>query len=94
MRARGAGATRGSSSQKLDRERVGIYIGITEHGNVETENQIHEVAQYDFDLAYWSHHHNPRTVANNPAGEATPEPRRRRAGLQRSAAPARRGTSG
>jgi 3-oxoacyl-[acyl-carrier-protein] synthase II len=52
-----------------DRSRVGVYVGTTEHGNVETENQIHEVAQYDFDLAYWSHHHNPRTVANNPAGE-------------------------
>jgi len=52
-----------------NRSRVGIYIGTTEHGNVETENQIHEVAQYDYDLAYWSHHHNPRTVANNPAGE-------------------------
>jgi 3-oxoacyl-[acyl-carrier-protein] synthase II len=56
---------------KLDPARVGIYTGITEHGNVETENQIHEVAQYGFDLSYWSHHHNPRTVANNPAGEAT-----------------------
>ncbi|MEY2745195.1 MAG: hypothetical protein RL112_237 [Planctomycetota bacterium] len=52
-----------------NRSRVGIYIGTTEHGNVETENQIHEVAQYDYDLSYWSHHHNPRTVANNPAGE-------------------------
>jgi 3-oxoacyl-[acyl-carrier-protein] synthase II len=52
-----------------NRSRIGIYIGTTEHGNVETENQIHEVAQYDYDLAYWSHHHNPRTVANNPAGE-------------------------
>lgn len=51
--------------------RVGVYVGITEHGNVETENQIHEVAQYDFDLKFWSHHHNPRTVANNPAGEVT-----------------------
>ena len=55
----------------LDRSRVGVYVGITEHGNVETENQIHEVAGYGFDLAYWSHHHNPRTVANNPAGEVT-----------------------
>jgi len=54
-----------------DRSRVGVYIGITEHGNVETENQIHEVAQYNFDLSFWSHHHNPRTVANNPAGEVT-----------------------
>jgi 3-oxoacyl-[acyl-carrier-protein] synthase II len=52
-----------------DRSRIGVYVGTTEHGNVETENQIHEVSQYAFDLAYWSHHHNPRTVANNPAGE-------------------------
>jgi 3-oxoacyl-[acyl-carrier-protein] synthase II len=50
---------------------VGVYVGTTEHGNVETENQIHEVSQYGFDLSFWSHHHNPRTVANNPAGEIT-----------------------
>ncbi|MFT5284915.1 MAG: 3-oxoacyl-[acyl-carrier-protein] synthase II [Planctomycetota bacterium] len=56
---------------KYDPAKIGIYTGITEHGNVETENQIHEVAQYGFDLSYWSHHHNPRTVANNPAGEVT-----------------------
>lgn len=51
--------------------RIGVYTGITEHGNVETEHQIHEVAQYGFDLSFWSHHHNPRTVANNPAGEVS-----------------------
>jgi 3-oxoacyl-[acyl-carrier-protein] synthase II len=51
--------------------RIGVYTGITEHGNVETENEIHQVSQYGFDLSYWSHHHNPRTVANNPAGEIT-----------------------
>ena len=51
--------------------RTGIYVGITEHGNVETENEVHSVGQYDFDLSFWSHHHNPRTVANNPAGEVT-----------------------
>lgn len=51
------------------RARTGIYVGTTEHGNVETENQIHEVSGYGFDLSFWSHHHNPRTVANNPAGE-------------------------
>jgi 3-oxoacyl-[acyl-carrier-protein] synthase II len=61
----------GLSLADLDRSRIGIYTGITEHGNVETENQIHEVAQYDFDLSFWSHHHNPRTVANNPAGETS-----------------------
>ena len=52
-------------------ERTGIYVGITEHGNVETENEVHSVSEYDFDLSFWSHHHNPRTVANNPAGEVT-----------------------
>ena len=57
--------------ERYDKRRVGIYIGITEHGNVETEHEVHEVSQYDFDLSFWSHHHNPRTVANNPAGEVT-----------------------
>jgi 3-oxoacyl-[acyl-carrier-protein] synthase II len=55
----------------LDRERVGVYIGVTEHGNVETENEIYEIKGYDYDTSVWSHHHNPRTVANNPAGEIT-----------------------
>ena len=54
-----------------DRSRVGVYLGITEHGNVETENEIHEISQYDYDTSVWSHHHNPSTVANNPAGEVT-----------------------
>jgi 3-oxoacyl-[acyl-carrier-protein] synthase II len=54
---------------KVDRSRVGIYIGVTEHGNVETENEIYSIKQYDYDVSFWSHHHNPRTVANNPAGE-------------------------
>jgi 3-oxoacyl-[acyl-carrier-protein] synthase II len=52
-----------------DKSRVGIYIGVTEHGNVETENEIYNIKQFDYDTTYWSHHHNPRTVANNPAGE-------------------------
>lgn len=52
-----------------DRSRVGVYIGVTEHGNVETENEIYEIKAYDYNTDYWSHHHNPRTVANNPAGE-------------------------
>ncbi|MEO1498585.1 MAG: beta-ketoacyl-[acyl-carrier-protein] synthase family protein [Planctomycetota bacterium] len=55
----------------VDRQRVGVYIGVTEHGNVETENEIHEIKSYDYDTSVWSHHHNPRTVANNPAGEIT-----------------------
>ncbi len=55
--------------ENLDRSRIGIYIGVTEHGNVETENEIYQIKGFDYDTAYWSHHHNPRTVANNPAGE-------------------------
>lgn len=53
----------------LDKSRVGIYVGITEHGNVETEEEVYNISQYNYDVKYWSHHHNPRTVANNPAGE-------------------------
>lgn len=53
----------------VDKSRVGVYVGVTEHGNVETENEIYELKGYDYDTSYWSHHHNPRTVANNPAGE-------------------------
>jgi 3-oxoacyl-[acyl-carrier-protein] synthase II len=55
----------------VPRERVGVYIGITEHGNVETENEIYEISKFQYDTKVWSHHHNPRTVANNPAGEVT-----------------------
>src|SRR5262245_18179488 len=55
----------------INRDRVGVYIGITEHGNVETENEIYELSKYNYDTSVWSHHHNPRTVANNPAGEVT-----------------------
>ena len=50
---------------------TGVFIGITEHGNVETENEIHEISKFGYDTTTWSHHHNPRTVANNPAGEVT-----------------------
>ncbi len=55
----------------LDKSRIGVYIGTTEHGNVETENEVYNISQYEYDTKYWSHHHNPRTVANNPAGEVT-----------------------
>ncbi len=57
--------------ENIDKDRVGVYLGITEHGNVETENEIHDLYQNDLNTEFWSHHHNPRTVANNPAGEVT-----------------------
>ncbi len=55
----------------VDHQRLGVYIGITEHGTVETENEIYNIKQFDYDTRVWTHHHNPRTVANNPAGEIT-----------------------
>jgi len=57
--------------ESVDRSAVGVYVGTTEHGNVETETEIYEVSKQDYNLDFWTHHHNPRTVANNPAGEVT-----------------------
>jgi 3-oxoacyl-[acyl-carrier-protein] synthase II len=54
-----------------NRDRVGVYVGSTEHGNVETENEVYNLSCFNYDVKYWSHHHNPRSVANNPAGEIT-----------------------
>lgn len=54
-----------------DPARIGVYIGLTEHGTVETENEVYNISQYGHNTDYWTHHHNPRTVLNNPAGEIT-----------------------
>lgn len=69
--AREALADSGLELDKLNPARIGVYLGITEHGNVETENEIYNISQFNYDTKFWSHHHNPRTVANNPAGEVT-----------------------
>jgi 3-oxoacyl-[acyl-carrier-protein] synthase II len=55
----------------VNKSMVGVYLGITEHGNVETENEIFDMHQNNLDWKLWSPHHNPRTVANSPAGEVT-----------------------
>jgi 3-oxoacyl-[acyl-carrier-protein] synthase II len=54
-----------------DKSQTGVYIGLTEHGTVETENEVYNLSQFDYNVDYWTHHHNPRTVLNNPAGEIT-----------------------
>jgi 3-oxoacyl-[acyl-carrier-protein] synthase II len=69
--AREALISAGLGYEEMERSRVGTFLGITEHGTVETENEIDVIRQYDYDTKFWSHHHNPRTVANNPAGEVT-----------------------
>ncbi len=69
--AREALADAAMNLETRDRSRVGIYLGITEHGNVETENEVYNISQFKYDTKFWTHHHNPRTVANNPAGEVS-----------------------
>ncbi len=61
----------GLDFEQCDKSRIGVYIGTTEHGNVETENEVYNISKFDYDTRFWTHHHNPRTVANNPAGEIT-----------------------
>ena len=62
-------ADAGLDMASMDSSRVGVYVGTTEHGNVETASEIANIKEFDYDTKYWTHHHNPRTVANNPAGE-------------------------
>jgi 3-oxoacyl-[acyl-carrier-protein] synthase II len=69
--AREAIASSGIDFENFDKSRIGVYVGTTEHGNVETENEVYNISKFDYDTKYWTHHHNPRTVANNPAGEIT-----------------------
>jgi 3-oxoacyl-[acyl-carrier-protein] synthase II len=59
----------GINFNEFDKNRVGTFLGITEHGNVETEEEIYQLHQNNLDTSFWSHHHNPRTVSNSPAGE-------------------------
>ncbi|MCD7897826.1 MAG: beta-ketoacyl-[acyl-carrier-protein] synthase family protein [Planctomycetaceae bacterium] len=59
----------GIDLEAADRSRYGVFVGTTEHGNVETENEVAVIKEYDYDVKYWSHHHNPRSISNNPAGE-------------------------
>ena len=62
-------ADSGLDMDKVDRSRIGVFVGTTEHGNVETENEVANIKEYGYDVKYWSHHHNPRSISNNPAGE-------------------------
>lgn len=64
-------ADSGLDWSSVDKSMVGVFLGITEHGNVETEEEIYQMHQNSLDWKLWSPHHNPRTVANSPAGEVT-----------------------
>ena len=57
--------------EAIDKSRMGVFLGLTEHGNVETEEEVYQMQQNEMDYNLWSIHHNPRTVANSAAGEVT-----------------------
>ncbi len=61
----------GINLEEMNKKRMGVFLGLTEHGNVETEEEIFQMHEHDLDYNLWSIHHNPRTVANSPAGEVT-----------------------
>ncbi len=61
----------GIAQDSLAKDRTGVYIGLTEHGNVETENEVYNISKFNYDIKFWNHYHNPRTVLNSPAGEVT-----------------------
>ena len=57
--------------EAVDKSRVGRlsrHYGARQCGD---GNEVYNISQYDYDTRYWTHHHNPRTVANNPAGEVS-----------------------
>ena len=49
-------------------KRVGVYIGITEHGTVETEKQLSSLRAFSWDLNTFDPYQNLKTISNNPAG--------------------------
>ncbi|MBF0554997.1 MAG: beta-ketoacyl-[acyl-carrier-protein] synthase family protein [Nitrospirae bacterium] len=54
---------------EYDKAKIGIYVGITEHGTVEAEEEILSIKDYKYNVKYVSHLFNPKVIANNPAGE-------------------------
>jgi 3-oxoacyl-[acyl-carrier-protein] synthase II len=36
-----------------DTSRIDVYVGITEQGNVETENEVLNLAQFKYDVKFW-----------------------------------------
>ncbi len=52
-------------------DRIGVYLGTTEHGNIETEQEVLRYIEKGSRISRWSHHYNPRMISNAPAGEVT-----------------------
>ena len=46
-------ADSGLDWDNVDKSRVGVYVGVTEHGNVETENEVYALKGFDYDTSFW-----------------------------------------
>ncbi len=58
--------------KSVDKERVGIFLGIAEHGSGENERELEDFfLQNNRNISLWSHQHNFKTVANSPTGEVS-----------------------
>ncbi|HHT9121788.1 MAG TPA: beta-ketoacyl-[acyl-carrier-protein] synthase family protein [Candidatus Wunengus sp. YC63] len=53
----------------INKSRVGVYVGITDHGAVEMEEELFAIKEFNYDTSYWSHHFGPKVISNNPGGE-------------------------
>ena len=38
--------------ENYDKSRIGVYVGTTEHGNVETENEVYNISKFDYDTKF------------------------------------------
>ena len=50
------------------KKNIGTYIGITEHGIVNTEQQLATLQKFQYDLSVFDPYQNPKIISNNPSG--------------------------
>ncbi len=74
-------ADAGLDWENVDRSTVGIYVGVTEHGNVETENEIYLLKGYDYDTQYLVAPPQPADGGQQPGRRDLAEPGHHRAAL-------------
>ncbi len=58
--------------ESVDKSRVGIFLGIAEHGNAESEKELKDFFTVNNQkISLFSHQHTFKTIANSPAGEVS-----------------------
>ena len=79
--AREALADSGVNWEAADKARVGIYLGITEHGNVETEHEIYNISLFKHDTQVLVAPSQPAHRRQQPGGRGLAQPRHHRSRL-------------